>query len=134
MGVTPADKLPRLVAELDVVARNFLVQAARQGHTVRIPLASPPHDEDLHTLEVHTAGHAKPLLLLARPVGPLTPTGYPLRLALPRASTDALIGREVAGGKLLIEARVGEGGAGTVYRARHRDLHMDVAVKILRDD
>ena len=133
MGVS-ADKLPRLVAELDVAAREFLVEAARQGHTVRIPLASAPHDEDLHTLEVHTEGYAQPLLLLARPVGPITATGYPLRLALPRPAADMLIGREVAGGKLLIEARVGEGGAGTVYRARHRDLHMDVAVKILRDD
>ena len=133
MGATPVDRLPRLVVELDAVARDFLAEAAREGHTVRVPLSSPPNDEDLHTLEVRTAGRAEPLLLLARPVGPLTPTGYPLRLALPRAAADPLIGRAVAGGKLLIEARVGEGGAGTVYRARHRDLHMDVAVKILRD-
>ncbi len=131
MGDTPLGRLPRLVVELDAVARDFLAEAAREGHTVRVPLASPPNDEDLHTLEVRTAGHAEPLLLLARPVGPLTPTGYPLRLGLPRAAVDPLIGRAVAGGKLLIETRVGEGGAGTVYRARHRDLHMDVAVKIL---
>ncbi len=134
MGVIPLDRLPRLVVELDAVARDFLADAARAGHTVRIPLSAPPNDEDLHTLEVRTPGHAEPLFLLARPAGPLTATGYPLRLALPRApGSDALIGRSVAGGKLLIEARVGEGGAGTVYRARHRDLHMDVAVKILRD-
>ncbi len=133
MGGTPADRLPRLVVELDVVAREFLAEAARQGQTVRIPLASPPNDEDVHILEVRTPGHAEPLLLLAHPSGPLAPTGYPLRLALPRAAVDRLIGRELAGGKLLIEVRVGEGGAGTVYRARHRDLHMDVAVKVLRD-
>ena len=134
MGVTPLDRLPRLVVELDAVARDFLAEAARAGHTVRIPLAAPPNDEDLHTLEVRTPGRTEPLLLLARPAGPLTATGYPLRLGLPRArGSDALIGRSVAGGKLLLEARVGEGGAGTVYRARHRDLHMDVAVKILRD-
>lgn len=132
MSATLADKLPRLVVDLDAVARDFLAEAAREGRTVRIPLSAPPKDEDLHALEVRTPGHAQPLLLLARPAGPLAPTGYPLRLSLPRAAVDPLVGRHIAHGKLLLEARVGGGGDGTVYRARHRDLHMDVAVKILR--
>jgi serine/threonine-protein kinase len=48
-------------------------------------------------------------------------------------ASNKLGGRAIAGGKLLIEARVGAGGAGAVYRARHRDLNMPVAVKVMRD-
>ena len=40
-------------------------------------------------------------------------------------------GRNLAGGKLIIEESVGKGGAGTVYRARHRDLGIPVAVKVM---
>ncbi len=46
---------------------------------------------------------------------------------------DRFVGRELASGKLRIEACVGVGGAGTVYRARHRDLQMDVAVKLMHE-
>jgi serine/threonine-protein kinase len=45
-----------------------------------------------------------------------------------------VIGRMLANGKLEIEARVGTGAYGNVYRARHRDLRTAlVAVKILHD-
>ena len=88
MGGTPVDRLPRLVVTLGVAARDFLREAARAGQTVRVPLDAPPNDDDLHTLEVHTPGHNQPLVVLARPVGPLTPTGYPLRLSLPRTASD----------------------------------------------
>ena len=56
--------------------------------------------------------------------------GAPRSAAQP---TDRLVGRKLAGGKLLIEALVGQGGAGSVYRARHRDLHMSVAVKVMHE-
>src|SRR5262245_30044939 len=36
-------------------------------------------------------------------------------------------------GKYAVERRLGEGGAGIVYRARDRELGRDVAVKILRE-
>lgn len=39
-----------------------------------------------------------------------------------RTLGDSLFGRALGNGKLLIEERVGTGGAGTVFRARHREL------------
>src|SRR5262249_38983111 len=39
------------------------------------------------------------------------------------------VGRLLAGGKLVIEERIGSGGMGVVYRATHRALQMPVAVK-----
>lgn len=44
---------------------------------------------------------------------------------------ERLAGRALAGGKLIIEGTVGRGGAGAVYRARHRDLQIPVAVKVM---
>jgi serine/threonine-protein kinase len=44
---------------------------------------------------------------------------------------EALLGREIAGGKLRVESLIGAGGVGSVYRAAHRDLRMPVAVKVL---
>ena len=48
-----------------------------------------------------------------------------------QGAVDRYIGRALAGGKLRIESCVGQGGAGTVYRAHHRDLQMPVAVKVM---
>jgi serine/threonine-protein kinase len=45
---------------------------------------------------------------------------------------EAVLGR-VIDNKYLIEAEVGEGGTGTVYRARHVKLDMIVAIKILHN-
>ena len=114
-----------LVAHLDANARDFIESAALTGRTVRVPLPGPPPPDALHTLEVHTPGIDEPLYLLARAAGPLTPTGYPLALS------SSLVGRTLAGGKLRITAPLGEGASGVVYRARHRDLQLDVAVKVL---
>lgn len=49
----------------------------------------------------------------------------------PSVDRDNLIGRELAGGKLEIVSLLGAGSIGAVYRARHRGLRMDVAVKVL---
>ncbi|HVH47852.1 MAG TPA: protein kinase, partial [Labilithrix sp.] len=44
-----------------------------------------------------------------------------------------IVGRHLANGKLEIESLIGRGGVGAVYRARHRELQMPVAVKVLHD-
>jgi serine/threonine-protein kinase len=62
---------------------------------------------------------------------PLPPASEPPPVS---RRAEGLIGRELAGGKLVIEQRVGKGGAGTVFRARHRDLHMHVAVKVMNEE
>ncbi|MDB4942857.1 MAG: serine/threonine protein kinase [Labilithrix sp.] len=47
------------------------------------------------------------------------------------SAPEDLVGRSLAGGKLRIDALIGAGGVGSVYRATHRDLRMQVAVKVL---
>jgi serine/threonine-protein kinase len=44
-----------------------------------------------------------------------------------------VLGRTIASAKLEIEARIGGGSGGAVYRARHRDFRTVVAVKVLHD-
>ena len=46
---------------------------------------------------------------------------------------DPLIGRSLAGGKLLIESLVGKGMMGAVYKATHRELRIPVAVKVMHE-
>lgn len=50
--------------------------------------------------------------------------------ALETAETDALIGRTLDG-KYHIEAKIGEGGMGSVYRARHILMDAPLAIKVL---
>ncbi len=53
--------------------------------------------------------------------------------SIPPRADDSLTGRALAGGKLLIESLIGRGGVGAVYRARHRELKMPIAVKVLHE-
>ncbi len=46
-------------------------------------------------------------------------------------NADPLIGRSIAGGKFYIAEILGSGATGKVYRARHRELRKNIAVKVL---
>jgi serine/threonine protein kinase len=49
------------------------------------------------------------------------------------SAPDSILGRALAGGKLMMETLIGRGGVGAVYKARHRELRMSVAVKVLHE-
>jgi serine/threonine-protein kinase len=52
---------------------------------------------------------------------------------LPTGPDDNILGRALASGKLMMESLIGRGGVGAVYKARHRELRMAVAVKVLHE-
>jgi eukaryotic-like serine/threonine-protein kinase len=93
------------------------------------PPAPPPPSSRFHSAPtLAQKPEPKSEAASAPPAAPAKP-GTPV----PPSLAARLKGRRLAGGKLVIEAYVGEGGAGTVFRARHRDLKMDVAVKVMHE-
>ena len=61
--------------------------------------------------------------------GTLTPSTA--RRARGESTPDPLVGRKIAEGKYVIEVAIGSGAAGTVYKARHRELRRTVGIKVL---
>jgi hypothetical protein len=68
---------------------------------------------------------SSPAKAVPGPVG-AAPTERP-----PPPQTEALIG-QILDGRYRIEAKIGEGGLGTVYRAQHLKLERAVAIKVLK--
>ena len=66
----------------------------------------------------------------ARRVSPTEPHGPRSQV---RPSSDSLIGRTIDR-RYKIESRIGEGGMGLVYRARHVTLNKPLAIKVLQSD
>lgn len=64
-------------------------------------------------------------------VPPALLAGMTMNLDTPH--TDPFVGRTIDG-KYTIEQRIGRGGSGTVYRARHAIIHRPVALKVLSLD
>ncbi|MBS2014583.1 MAG: serine/threonine protein kinase [Deltaproteobacteria bacterium] len=141
-------RMPVIVADLvSRETRDAIARAAEQGDIVHVHLLTAPVEPGEHVLELHVVGEEGPSLFRATPAGAVTSAGCPLRVGphgdleltderptevgAPRGAAD-LVGRQIARGTLILEACIGAGGGGTVYRARHRERREHVvAVKVM---
>ncbi|MBX3204279.1 MAG: serine/threonine protein kinase [Labilithrix sp.] len=150
-GVALAEQVayvPLLAAPVDRSTHSLEVYSPGSGEPLRL-LADPvgPPTADGFPLKLRTRQPESAPLLRAANKRPTTlrarhETNHELtdrhtadlegtadRSAVP----SDLVGRRLANGKLEIESLIGGGGVGAVYRARHRELQMPVAVKVLHD-
>jgi serine/threonine protein kinase len=142
LNVRSTASLPLLIAKVaEESARDELEDIALDEGTAVVPLITAPRRETTHSLEVYVANSPDILYLLADPAGEPTDEGFPLRLRVPeltsvkrRPEGSAFVGRMLDSGKIEIESRIGGGGLGDVYRAKHHRLGVPVAVKVLLDE
>jgi nicotinamidase/pyrazinamidase len=80
----------------------------------------------------HAAGQMPSTLGPSTSLGPVPQDRpSPMQIALTAGLPDDPFLRLASVGRCTVSSYVGKGGMGAVYRARHRDLHLDVAVKFL---
>ena len=113
-------------------AKGFPLRLHPYGSTPAKSVAPPPKAESLPSVR---STRSRPASLSARHTRDLLGDARPADEA---PDVEALVGRDIAMGKLVVEELVGIGGMGAVYRARHKQLDKQVAVKVLharfRDD
>ena len=89
--------------------------AARAGGAGPLKGAAAVHDDKgkpaLHTAPIESGGEAKPAKVVAQ-------------------SDDPMIGTTIAG-RYRVDARLGEGGMGAVYRVEHTHMRKKLALKVL---
>ncbi len=150
-GVALAEQVayvPLLAAPIDRSTHALEVYSPASREPLRL-VADPvgPPTADGFPLKLRVRQHDSAMLVRAATRQPTTlrarhATNHELTdkhtadlvgVAAPASSAADLIGRRLANGKLEIESHIGGGGVGAVYRARHRELQMPVAVKVLHD-
>lgn len=128
---TPGHDEPLLVLAEPAGApteRGYPLRLHPYGSLPDVLPAAPPSSNPIPALR---AKRARTTTLTARHARALG--GEPASATSSPDQDENLVGRELAGGKYVVEALIGAGGMGAVYRARHSQLGTQLAVKVLHE-
>ncbi len=106
-----------------IMSLESLAEAAPVVEVVASESMEPPPDSGLESVPPTRPADLKSAITLDGPVTPLSSVP-------PSVTNDPLLGRTL-GGKYVIAALIGAGGAGSVYRAHHVMLQKDIAIKVM---